>query len=66
MSIICGAGPSWRLGRSLGTDSIPAEGKTRTLARTFARTFDCVYCQSGRTAWFIVERQIFVGTERLI
>jgi wyosine [tRNA(Phe)-imidazoG37] synthetase (radical SAM superfamily) len=38
---IYGPVPSWRLGRSLGIDVLPS---TKTC------TFDCVYCQLGKTA----------------
>ena len=40
-SILYGPVPSWRLGRSLGVDLLPAGGKTCS--------FDCIYCQLGRT-----------------
>lgn len=57
MSIIYGPVPSWRLGRSLGIDLISAVGKTCT--------FDCVYCQLGRTSCFTDKRKVFVGLEQL-
>jgi wyosine [tRNA(Phe)-imidazoG37] synthetase (radical SAM superfamily) len=57
MRAIYGPVPSWRLGRSLGIDLLPGQGKTCS--------FDCVYCQLGRTTYFAVERQEFVETERL-
>ena len=57
MRLIYGPVPSWRLGRSLGIDLLPGPGKTCS--------FDCVYCQLGRTTRFAVERRAFVETERL-
>jgi wyosine [tRNA(Phe)-imidazoG37] synthetase (radical SAM superfamily) len=55
---IYGPVSSWRLGRSLGIDPISSFQKTCT--------FDCVYCQSGRTEVFSCQREIFVPTEALI
>lgn len=55
---IYGPVSSWRLGRSLGIDPISSFQKTCT--------FDCVYCQAGRTAVFSSTREIFVPTEALI
>ena len=57
MATIYGPVPSWRLGRSLGIDLLPGRGKTCS--------FDCVYCQLGRTTRSAIERQLFVETERL-
>lgn len=57
MRVFYGPVPSWRLGRSLGIDLLPGQGKTCS--------FDCVYCQLGRTTCFAVERQVFVETEQL-
>jgi len=51
-SIIYGPVPSWRLGRSLGVDLLPVGGKTCT--------FDCIYCQLGRTARRLTQRAAFV------
>lgn len=56
-SIIYGPVPSWRLGRSLGIDLLSTKGKTCS--------FDCVYCQLGKTAHPQVERKEFVGLDRL-
>ncbi len=56
-SIIYGPVPSWRLGRSLGIDLLSTEGKTCS--------FDCVYCQLGRTVHPLVERKQFVTMSRL-
>lgn len=55
---IYGPVSSWRLGRSLGIDPISSFHKTCT--------FDCVYCQTGRTEIFTGKREIFVPTEALI
>jgi len=57
MSVLYGPVPSWRLGRSLGVDLVSAKGKTCT--------FDCVYCQLGRTTCFTDERKVSVETEQL-
>lgn len=55
----CVYGPvaSWRLGRSLGIDLI-ASDKTCS--------FDCVYCQLGKTKKHTAERKVFVPTEELL
>jgi wyosine [tRNA(Phe)-imidazoG37] synthetase (radical SAM superfamily) len=55
---IYGPVSSWRLGRSLGIDPISSFQKTCT--------FDCVYCQSGRTEVFSDRREVYVPTEALI
>jgi wyosine [tRNA(Phe)-imidazoG37] synthetase (radical SAM superfamily) len=57
MSIVYGPVPSWRLGRSLGVDLTPGDVKTCS--------FDCLYCQLGRTARPLVERARFVSLEAL-
>lgn len=56
-SIIYGPVPSWRLGRSLGIDLLSAKGKTCS--------FDCIYCQLGRTVHPETERKEFVSLDRL-
>jgi len=56
-SIIYGPVPSWRLGRSLGIDLLSTNGKTCS--------FDCVYCQLGKTVHPEVERKEFVSLDRL-
>jgi len=56
-SIIYGPVPSWRLGRSLGIDLLPAVNKTCS--------FNCVYCQLGRTTNPTIERREFVSLARL-
>lgn len=49
---------SWRLGRSLGIDPISHKDKVCS--------FDCVYCQLGKTDVFQSEREVFVTTENLL
>lgn len=56
-SIIYGPVPSWRLGRSLGVDLVSTEGKTCS--------FDCIYCQLGRTIYPQMERREFVTIAQL-
>jgi wyosine [tRNA(Phe)-imidazoG37] synthetase (radical SAM superfamily) len=56
-SIIYGPVPSWRLGRSLGIDLLSTKGKTCS--------FDCIYCQLGRTVHPETERKEFVSLNRL-
>jgi wyosine [tRNA(Phe)-imidazoG37] synthetase (radical SAM superfamily) len=56
-SIIYGPVPSWRLGRSLGIDLLSTSGKTCS--------FDCIYCQLGKTVYPEVERREFVSLDRL-
>ncbi len=55
---IYGPVSSWRLGRSLGIDPISSFQKTCT--------FDCVYCQSGKTEVLSCNREVFVPTEALM
>ena len=55
---IYGPVSSWRLGRSLGVDPISAKEKICT--------FDCVYCQLGRTKTFSSERREFVRIKDVI
>ncbi|MFO7772384.1 MAG: radical SAM protein [Dehalococcoidia bacterium] len=57
MAIIYGPVASWRLGRSLGIDLLNTRGKVCT--------FDCVYCQLGKTKRFVVEPEEFVSLEQL-
>jgi wyosine [tRNA(Phe)-imidazoG37] synthetase (radical SAM superfamily) len=57
MKYIYGPVPSWRLGRSLGVDLISGEK---------ACTFDCIYCQLGKTVRHIIKREIFVPTSRIV
>ncbi|MBN2701378.1 MAG: radical SAM protein [Methylothermaceae bacterium] len=48
--------PSRRLGRSLGVDLVPFK----------TCTFDCVYCQLGRTTDLTMERQAFVSPQVIL
>jgi wyosine [tRNA(Phe)-imidazoG37] synthetase (radical SAM superfamily) len=57
MSVVYGPVPSWRLGRSLGIDLLCTKGKTCS--------FDCVYCQLGRTVNPLTERKQFVSLSEL-
>ncbi len=50
-SILYGPVSSWRLGRSLGVDLVSTTGKTCS--------FDCIYCQLGRTVHPLVRRREF-------
>jgi wyosine [tRNA(Phe)-imidazoG37] synthetase (radical SAM superfamily) len=54
-SVIYGPVASWRLGKSLGVDLLPGEGKTCS--------FDCIYCQLGRTARHRAQRGDFVSLD---
>jgi len=58
VSVIYGPVPSWRLGRSLGVDPVSTKGKTCS--------FDCIYCQLGRTKHPVTERRNFIRVEQLI
>ncbi|MBU0580975.1 MAG: radical SAM protein [Candidatus Margulisbacteria bacterium] len=49
---------SWRLGTSLGIDPISEKEKTCS--------FDCIYCQIGRTKVFNKERKIFVAADEIM
>jgi len=55
---IYGPVPSWRLGRSLGIDPISYKGKVCT--------FDCLYCQIGKTHFLTGKRRIFVPAAKII
>ncbi|MCM8764944.1 MAG: radical SAM protein [Candidatus Omnitrophica bacterium] len=55
---IYGPVSSWRLGISLGIDLLSMEEKICS--------FDCIYCQVGKTGIFSCERKIFVPTEDVI
>jgi wyosine [tRNA(Phe)-imidazoG37] synthetase (radical SAM superfamily) len=57
MRLIYGPVPSWRLGRSLGVDAVSTSNKTCS--------FDCIYCQLGRTRRSLTERQVFVQPSQL-
>ena len=56
-STIYGPVSSWRLGSSLGIDLLSTRRKTCS--------YDCVYCQLGRTANLMTERREFVSTKEL-
>jgi wyosine [tRNA(Phe)-imidazoG37] synthetase (radical SAM superfamily) len=53
---VYGPVPSRRLGRSLGIDLVPLK----------ACTFDCVYCQLGRTTHKTLERRSFFALEPIL
>lgn len=55
--VIYGPVASWRLGRSLGVDLVSRAEKTCS--------FDCAYCQLGRTQHHTAERREFVPIVRL-
>jgi len=57
MSVVYGPVPSWRLGRSLGIDPVSTRYKTCS--------FNCVYCQLGRTKVPRSERKAFVQPQVL-
>jgi len=50
--------PSWRLGSSLGIDPISKKEKVCT--------FDCIYCQLGKTRRLTSERKIFIPVAEII
>lgn len=59
MSTVYGPVPSWRFGRSLGIDVITPPKKC---------TFDCVYCQLGKTVLHVCEPEMLgekVGVDRV-
>lgn len=53
---VFGPVPSRRLGRSLGVDLVPLK----------TCTFDCIYCQLGRTTCKTVERKAWVPLEEVL
>ena len=53
---IYGPVPSRRLGTSLGVDLVPFK----------VCSYDCVYCQLGRTRWISCDREAFVPPARLV
>lgn len=57
MKYIYGPVPSWRLGRSLGVDLISGDKSC---------SFNCIYCQLGKTVRHIIKRQLFVPTAEII
>jgi wyosine [tRNA(Phe)-imidazoG37] synthetase (radical SAM superfamily) len=56
MSCVFGPVPSRRLGRSLGVDIVPFK----------TCTYDCVYCQLGRTTCKTIERKEWVPLEEVL
>jgi len=56
-SIVYGPVSSWRVGRSLGIDLLSTKEKTCS--------FDCLYCQLGRTLHPLSERREFVSLEEV-
>ena len=56
-SVIYGPVPSWRLGKSLGIDLLSTKVKSCS--------FDCVYCQLGKTTNRLTERREFVSCKEL-
>ena len=58
MSIIYGPVASWRLGKSLGIDLLSVKEKTCS--------FDCIYCQLGKTVHPLIDRREFVSLVQLI
>jgi wyosine [tRNA(Phe)-imidazoG37] synthetase (radical SAM superfamily) len=56
MGYVYGPVPSRRLGRSLGIDLVPFK----------TCTYDCIYCQLGRTVNKTVDRQRFVSWEPVL
>lgn len=55
---IYGPVPSWRLGASLGIDPISQKEKVCS--------FNCIYCQIGKTKTFTRKRKVFVPTKKII
>lgn len=56
LKAVYGPVPSWRLGRSLGIDPV---------CKRKVCSFDCVYCQLGRTTEKTAERRIFVESGKI-
>lgn len=57
MKYIYGPVPSWRLGKSLGVDLISGDKIC---------TFDCAYCQLGKTVRHLIKRSIYVPTLEIV
>ena len=55
---IYGPVPSWRLGSSLGIDPLSDRKKICS--------FDCIYCQLGKTRVRTKKRKVFIPTEKII
>ena len=56
-SFIYGPVPSWRLGRSLGVDLLSTQDKTCS--------FDCIYCQLGKTTHRTATRGEFISLKQI-
>ncbi len=56
MKHVFGPVPSRRLGRSLGVDVVPRK----------VCTFDCVYCQVGRTSSRTLQRSVFTPADEIV
>lgn len=57
MKTIYGPVPSWRFGRSLGVDPICSRKKICS--------FDCIYCQLGRTKTKTLQRRRYIESARM-
>lgn len=55
---IYGPVSSWRLGNSLGVDLLSSNEKICS--------FDCIYCQLGRTKKYEIKRKLYVPTSKII
>ena len=55
---IYGPVPSWRLGSSLGIDLLSQKEKVCS--------FDCIYCQIGRTKSYTIKRKLYVPTKEVV
>ncbi len=58
LKYLYGPVPSWRLGASLGIDPVSQKRKVCS--------FDCIYCQLGKTGFFTDERRIFIPCSDVI
>jgi len=58
MKTVYGPVSSWRLGRSFGIDLICKPKKVCS--------FDCIYCQLGKTKQKTLERKVYVKTEKVL
>ena len=56
MKHLFGPVPSRRLGRSLGIDLVPYK----------VCSFDCIYCQLGRTTEKTIKRKTYVNAEEIL
>ncbi|MBN3039410.1 MAG: radical SAM protein [Candidatus Omnitrophica bacterium] len=55
---IYGPVPSWRLGSSLGIDLLSQADKVCS--------FDCIYCQIGKTKRCSVKKKLYVSSEKIV